>query len=337
MKSLPIFAGVRALTPFIARWLESSASAPWLRSRGSPSGRGDFANNRATSKSNASEQTAKRSIFPIGHFYSPIVDTVQVSQFADRVWEHRVGCAGIDFNAASHLQVLEQWFPQFVGDYDYPDHGEPSNPNGFFSLNDQFSWLDARTLFVLLRQLRPRRVIEVGSGFSSLLIADVNQRFLHNRCEFTCIEPYPREFLRRGVPGVSRLIEQRAETLDVEAFAALDDGDILFIDSSHVAKTGSDVNFLLFDVLPMLKPGVIVHIHDIFLPAEYPKAWVIDENRSWNEQYAVRALLMYSTRFRILFGCAYAALVLGEAVVKALARPDGHGMGGGSLWLRVSA
>jgi hypothetical protein len=137
------------------------------------------------------------------------------------------------------------------------------------------------------------------------------------------------------VPGVSRLIEQRVELVDHGEFTQLEAGDILFIDSSHVSKTGSDVNFLFFEVLPLLKPGVIVHVHDIFLPDDYPRPWVIDDNRSWNEQYVLRALLMYSTRFRVLFGCAHAATAHSEAVIRALARSDGCGMGGGSLWLQV--
>jgi len=123
-------------------------------------------------------------------------------------------------------------------------------------------------------------MIEVGSGFSSLLIADVNTRFLNNSCKFQCIEPYPREFLVGGVAGVSELIVQKVQDIPPGYFETLDEGDILFIDSSHVCKTGSDVNFLYFEILPRLKPGVLIHIHDIFLPLEYPQEWVIDENRS---------------------------------------------------------
>ncbi len=273
--------------------------------------------------------------FPLGHFYSPIVDTDDLEKRADTVWLPQPQCAGIDFDHASHLRVLTEWFPKYVGDYDYPDEGDAFDPKSFYNLNDQFGWLDSRALFVFLRAMRPQRVVEIGSGYSSLLIADVNQRFLDGKCEFVCVEPYPREFLKRGIPGVSRLIEQRAELVAREEFANLQAGDILFIDSSHVAKTGSDVNFLFFEILPSLKPGVLVHVHDIFLPAEYPRQWVIDDNRSWNEQYVLRALLMFSTRFRVVFGCACAALEHGDAVVKALARADGRGMGGGSLWFRV--
>ena len=242
---------------------------------------------------------------------------------------------GIDFRPEKHVEILGTWFSEFISQYAYPDEGDPNDPTSFFNFNDQFSWLDARALFVFLRKLRPARVIEVGSGFSSLLIADVNERFFDGACDFVCIEPYPREFLKRGVRGVSRLIERRVEKVALSEFTRLECGDVLFIDSSHVAKTGSDVLYLFFQVLPLLKPGVVVHIHDIFLPAEYPKAWVIEQNRSWNEQYLLQALLMYSTRYRVLFGSAYAAATHAAEVVAALARADGHGMSGGSFWIEI--
>jgi hypothetical protein len=108
---------------------------------------------------------------------------------------------------------------------------------------------------------------------------------------------------------------------------------VLFIDSSHVAKTGSDVNFLYFEVLPRLARGVRIHIHDILLPVDYPPEWVLRENRSWNEQYVLRALLMFSTGFRVMFGCNYAFRRFPGLVASALGRPDRPGFGGGSLWI----
>lgn len=281
-------------------------------------------------------RAVKLPIFPYGHFYSPITDTADMEVRADEIWrqvEHSMH--GIDLRPDKHVEILTRWFPEFLPQYAYPDEGDPNDPTGFFSLNDQFSWLDARALYVFLCKLRPARVIEVGSGFSSLLIADVNERQFDGACDFVCIEPYPREFLKRGVRGVTRLIEQRVEKVPLTEFSLLDRGDVLFIDSSHVAKTGSDVLYLFFQVLPTLSSGVVVHIHDIFLPSEYPKEWVIEQNRSWNEQYILQPLLMYSTRYRVLFGSAYAAASHPSAVVTALARADGYGMGGGSFWIEI--
>jgi len=277
----------------------------------------------------------KATFVPPGHFYSPIADVDELSARRDAVWPAVPIVLGIDFNDASHRHVLGELFPRFIGDYDYPEH-EGADPAAFYTQNSQFSWLDARALFVLLRAWRPRRVIEVGSGFSSLLIADVNRRWLEGHVEFTCIEPYPRPFLR-GARGVSRLIEQTVQAIPLTLFEALGEGDILFIDSSHVSKTGSDVNFLYFEVLPRLAAGVHVHVHDIFLPNDYPQDWVLGQNRSWNEQYVLRALLMYSSMFRVTFGCSYAFHTQPALVKTALAHPKGHAFAGGSFWMTKRA
>ncbi len=271
---------------------------------------------------------------PPGHFYSPIVDRAAVAAERERLWPERPVVAGIDWNDDGHRQLLTGAFPRFRPLYDYPE----TLPDGrdlvdFYTRNPQFSWLDARALFVLLHAWRPRRIIEVGSGYSSLLIADVNRRWFAGGIHVTCIEPYPRAFLRNRIDGISRLIEARVQDVPVAEFAALEAGDILFIDSSHVAKTGSDVNHLYFDVLPAINAGVRIHIHDIFLPHDYPQSWVIDDNRNWNEQYVVRALLMYSTAFRVEFGCAYAFHAFSDLVASALGHPKGRSYGGGSLWL----
>ena len=133
---------------------------------------------------------------------------------------------------------------------------------------------------------------------------------------------------------MTELRVERVQCAGLARFLELDDGDVLFIDSSHVAKTGSDVNFLVFEVLPRLRPGVRIHFHDIHLPAEYLPEWVLAENRSWNEQYLVHALLMFSTAFRVLFGSMYAYLKMPALVRAALGDPRGEAMIGGSLWIR---
>lgn len=266
---------------------------------------------------------------PLGHFYSPLVDPATLDR--QRLWPAQPDDpAGIDFNDAGHRQILAEWFPRFLPAFDYPEHGDAdTEAQGHFHIrNSQFSWLDARALFVLLQAWRPRRVIEVGSGYSTLLMADVNRRFLDGSMAITAIEPYPRLFLAE-LDGV-QLLQHKVQDVDPAVFDVLDDNDILFIDSSHVAKTGSDVNHLFFQVLPRLRPGVKVHVHDIFLPLEYPREWVLEENRSWNEQYLLQALLMYSRRFGVVFGSMYAQVRHPQLLAQALGRP---GFGGGSLWL----
>ena len=271
--------------------------------------------------------------FPDGHFYSPVVDRERVAARRDRIWPASPTALGIDFDDASHLHVLDELFPRYIADYDYPEHPVDAAPQAFFTRNPQFTWLDPRLLFVLLRAWRPRRVIEVGGGYSTLLLADVNRRWFENAIDVTSIEPYPPAFLQTHLDGLTRLLRQDVQDVPLEAFASLRAGDVLFVDSSHVAKTGSDVNHLFFEVFPRLARGVHVHLHDIFLPHDYLPQWVIDEGRSWNEQYLLRALLMHSTAFRVEFGASYAFHAHRERVVRALAHPKGHGFAGGSFWI----
>jgi predicted O-methyltransferase YrrM len=222
-----------------------------------------------------------------------VLDTKSLRAKQDKISRRDQTILGIDFNDANHVRILTEVFPRYIASYRYADDlPETGQLTEYFTNNSQFGWLDSRTLPVLLQHLRPQRIVEIGSGFSSLLTADVNKRLLQNSAEFSCIEPYPREFLRKPIPGLHELLIEKVEDLPISYFAELAPGDVLFIDSSHVAKTGSDVNYLAFEILPRLQPGVIVHIHDVFLPNEYPKDWVLDDNRSWNEQYLVRALLM---------------------------------------------
>lgn len=270
---------------------------------------------------------------PNGHFYSPVVDPSEL--VVEEIWpESPKPVLGIDFNDAAHQHILTDVFPRFINEYDYPEHlDETPDLCDFYTQNSQFSWLDSRAFFVLLRHWRPKQMIEVGSGFSTLLAADVNRRFLDGRLRLTCVEPYPRPFLHQAALELDRLVEEKVQDVPFELFEALQSGDILFIDSSHVSKTGSDVNYLYFEVLPRLAPGVRVHIHDIFLPMEYPKEWVVSDNRSWNEQYLLRALLMHSSAFRVLFGCSNAFLKFPDMVRKALAHEKGNGFGGGSFWM----
>lgn len=222
--------------------------------------------------------------FPDGHFYSPIVDIKSAKDSEQRIWPEYPEVLGINFNENLHKKYLEYYFPKYISLYDYPDELSPNDPPFcFFTNNSQFSWLDSRTHFVMMHTKKPKKIIEIGSGFSSLLSADINRRFFLNDMDIICIEPYPRDFLKSGIPGLTQLIQEKVEDVPLSVYDSLECGDVLFIDSSHVSKTGSDVNHIYFEILPRLKRGVIIHIHDIFLPFDYKKEWVLEEKRSWNE------------------------------------------------------
>lgn len=271
-----------------------------------------------------------------GHFYSPVVDPAELATWQEQLWPAPPTLPpGIDFNHQQHVKVLERWFPRHYKNYDYPETAEAAADEiQFYTRNSQFSWLDSRLLFVLLMALKPRRIIEVGSGFSSLLMADIKTRLGSQGPHITCIEPYPREFLRHPNLQIDQLIVEKVQNVKLDLFLSLKAGDILFIDSSHVIKTGSDVQYLYLEILPRIPTEVLVHIHDIFLPAEYPKEWALEENRSWNEQYLLQALLAHSNKFSVFFGCCYAHYFLSESLSKALGRSGKPSYGGGSFWIK---
>lgn len=275
-------------------------------------------------------------LFEIGHFYSPIVDPAEVGGRRAELWRPRDGTIAIDYNHDEQLRLLREAFPRQLPDFDYPmsaaDAVDASGRQWYFLDNDQFSNLDAAMLFVMLRELRPERVIEIGSGFSSLLMADVRRRFLGPSSTVQCIEPYPRQFLRDAGHGIE-LVESKVQDVPLAFFESLKPGDVLFIDSSHVSKTGSDVNYLFFEVVPRLPAGVYVHVHDIFLPNEYPYKWVVEENRSWNEQYLLQAFLMFNPRVRVVLGSSYVANVMPEETLLAVAGKVA--LYGGSFWFQT--
>jgi len=268
--------------------------------------------------------------FPDGHFYSPVIDPAEAHVARSRIWrENPEDPLGINFRPSEQHALLRS-LSVLAEDFDYPENASRSGDVHFHERNGKFEGLDARMLFCLLRYLQPTRVVEVGSGFSSLLAADVNTRFLGSSAQITCIEPFPPDFLKRPISGIHQILEEKVQDVPLKMFEELRENDILFIDSSHVVKTGSDVTFLQLEVLPRLRDGVVIHIHDIFLPEDYPMEWVLGEQRSWSEQYLVRALLTFSYGFAIVFACHYAFLRLPSEICAVFGRL----YGGGSLWLR---
>jgi predicted O-methyltransferase YrrM len=271
--------------------------------------------------------------FEDGHFYSPVVNQGELSKDKDRIWRRLPDMLAVDVNPSMHEELLKVRFPPLLSEFSYPDTGAAdSELHHFYESNGQFENLDPRALFCFMRLFRPRRIIEVGSGYSTLLMMDVNARFLDNKTSITSIERYPRPFLQReNDDGRIRLLRHRVQEIDLRIFDQLEDGDILFIDSSHVSKTGSDVNYMFLEVLPRIRPGVYVHVHDIFLPEEYPQDWVIEGGRSWNEQYLLRAFLQFNTEFRVVFGAWFASRQFPEDVRKLT---DDRRPVGGSFWMR---
>jgi len=261
------------------------------------------------------------------HFYQPIPNT---QSLPETLWNRPSELIGIDMNDAVQLDLLRNHFPKFRDEYDQFPAEETSEPGRFSLKNGLFDGTDALVAYCMIRHFQPRLIIEVGSGFSSLVAAEAMAK--SEGSTLICIEPFPLDFLRKGFPGLRSLIEKKVEDIDTEFFSQLGSGDVLFIDSSHTVRIGGDVNYLFLEVLPRLKPGVIVHVHDIFSPFDYRRDWVIDELRFWGEQYLLQAFLTFNSEFEVLMANAY----LGHRYMEDLKAtfPNSPWWGGGSFWMR---
>jgi len=237
---------------------------------------------------------------------------------------------GIELREAEQLRVLEE-IEVFYADLDLP---EKPRPDRRYYLDNQFyAYSDGIFLAGMLRRLRPRRIVEVGSGFSSAAMLDVDDAFLGSSVAMTFIEPHPERLRRLLRPADTRrvtIIEKPVQVVPLTVFQALEDRDVLFVDSTHVIKTGSDVNWLLFEILPALAPGVRIHFHDVFFPFEYPPAWVL-AGVAWNEAYALRAFLQYNQSFQIEIFNTFLSRFHAERIDQSM--PLCARNRGGSLWL----
>jgi len=199
--------------------------------------------------------------------------------------------------------------------------------NGFFERMDGSLW------YSMLRSLKPRLIIEVGSGFSTLMARRAlarNESEGAPRARHICIEPFENPWLERSGAEVVR---QPVERVDPALFAQLGANDVLFIDSSHVIRPGGDVTTEMLQILPRLAPGVVAHLHDIFTPKDYPWHWLFVEHRLWNEQYLLEALLTDNPRFEVMLGARH-AFDAAEADVRAACVPLGDQAAGSSFYVR---
>jgi predicted O-methyltransferase YrrM len=270
--------------------------------------------------------------FTPGHFYSTIPCRDEVRRDADRIFDLSLRqLAGIDLNIEGQLATLEH-LKAFYPEQPFGD--EPRQSLRYFFRNDSYTHADALFLHCIIRWMKPKEIVEVGSGNSSFVMLDTNEIFFNGRIRVTCIEPYDallRSRLKDRDFQSIEILAKRVQEVPLSVFDRLHEGDILFIDSSHVSKVGSDVNYLLFEVLPRLRPGVLVHFHDMFFPFEYPEEWITN-GRFWNEDYLVRAFLQYNSAFQIVvwdqFLMTYFRDKLEESMPLCLKSV------GGSLWLK---
>ena len=249
------------------------------------------------------EQTAntnKNSFYPAGHYYSPIVSVDDIRKREKEIWKNATvdGIKGINLNTDAQIALageLSRYYPEL------PFGREKSGNRRYWFENNFYSYTDGIVLYSFIRHFRPGKIIEVGSGYSSALMMDVNELFFDNRISLNFVEPYPERLyslMSEKDKQVSTVLEKPVQEIGPDFFGQLEKNDILFIDSSHVAKCGSDVNYLFFEILPALKSGVLVHFHDVFYPFEYPRDWMFS-GWNWNEDYLLKAFLMYNKEFSI--------------------------------------
>ena len=239
--------------------------------------------------------------YPHGHYHSPIPSKEEILKKEHQIFKIRKKeINGIELNEKEQFALLEE-IKKYYNEIPFEDY--ENNKTRYYFDNSWYSYSDAIFLYSIMRHFQPNKIIEVGSGFSSAAILDINELFLKNKTKCYFIEPCPQRLLsllNENDKKNHKIISCCIQNVKLEFFKQLKENDILFIDTSHVSKTGSDVNYLLFDVLPNLNSGVLIHFHDIFYPFEYPKKWVL-EGRAWNECYILRAFLEYNSKFKIIF------------------------------------
>lgn len=244
---------------------------------------------------------------PPGHDYSPIPDPDLVWQREDLIFDRSAReLPGIDMREQAQRE-LHDTFLEFYDDVSFPE--SKADGSRYFYENNFFPYCDAFFLYCMLRHFKPGRVVEVGSGFSSAVTLDTIDQLGLDKTECTFIDPHPERLLSllsQIDEKRHRVVKQRVEFAPLSEFETLTENDILFIDSSHVSKTGSDVNHVFFEILPRLQSGVLVHIHDIPYPFEYSRADVY-EGRAWNEAYLARAFMQFNSEFELLLYPSYVA------------------------------
>jgi hypothetical protein len=286
-----------------------------------------------------SDACLKKGYLPMPvHFYSPVPDIDDLEK--RKIWEKRSDLKGIDFNEKKQFQNLSHLGYQFQKECHWPNEAT-ENPSEYFINNDGFSYGCAAILHSMIREYKPKKLIEIGSGNSSKVISkalELNRIKNGVQSHYTIIDPYPPSYVARKTVKVNKLYKKRVELLDPKIFETLGDGDILFIDSSHSVKIGGDVNYLYLEILPRLKPEVVVHIHDINIPYEYPKAYATSEvfRQFWTEQYLLQSFLSLNNEFEILLAMGYLMHDYPQKFQKAFPYydPKIHHLTSGSFWMR---
>jgi len=275
---------------------------------------------------------SKKSLWaPPGHFYSPIPSIDEIRENEEKIFQVPGKIPAIDLNEEEQMLFFDAFREYYK---ELPFKYEKTAGLRYYFNNPNYSYSDAICLYAMIRHVKPKRVIEVGSGYSSGVTLDTNELFFENRIACTFIEPHPElllSLLKEGDKETVKIIPSKLQEVDLDQFSSLLENDILFIDSTHVSKVNSDVNYIFFEILPSLNSGVYIHFHDIFYPFEYPKEWFY-EGMAWNENYLLHAFLQYNSSFKIVFFNTFLEYFFADKFIADM--PLCMKNPGGSIWLR---
>jgi len=237
------------------------------------------------------------------HYYWPVPD---FRDLESRKWPAEEEPTGLDLAFARQLDFLQTIVPKYRAEWE-------SQSSPFFSVsysynNGFFEMIDAEIAYCLVRHYKPRKIVEVGGGYSSRVMAaalDQNLKLDGARGDLITIDPYPDRFPKMALSDRVQLITQTVQDVDLDVFLSLQSGDFLFLDSSHVVGVGSDVVREYLEIVPRVANGVVIHAHDIFIPGDYPREAVLHNLAFWSEQYLLQAFLMFNPQFEVLWGSSY--------------------------------
>jgi hypothetical protein len=252
-------------------------------------------------RNRALEREARQAGFDLvrSGFYSPVPATDEIPA---AVWAGRSPLEGIDFDSAQQLRFVQENLTPFIPEFD-PRFDTGTSFGAYDIRNLAYDEVDSELLYAFVRWLEPKRVVELGSGFSSAVLShavSANRAKGHD-ARYEIFDPYPRDWIPE-LPGLAANHEVPAQEVPLDVFDALEAGDILFVDTTHTVKIGSEVNRIILDVLPRLAAGVVVQFHDIFTPWEYHRHW-IEGDWKWNEQYLLQAFLTMNPGYEVLVSC----------------------------------
>ena len=273
----------------------------------------------------------QQGFFNAGHYYSPIPHREDIKQLKNKNDSPKPQLPDINLNREKQKKNLNDYI-QFYKDLPFSEN-KKENFRYFYN-NDYFGYSDAIFLFSFLLKNKPKKIIEIGSGFSSAVILDTIENFFPERPDVIFIEPNPgrlNNLIFEKDRNNFKLINKKLQATSIDIFSQLKTGDLLFIDSSHVIKYGSDLQTLFFNILPFLPEGVFVHFHDIFYPFEYPYEW-LKKGIYWNEIYFLRAFLSYNYNWEIYFFNTYVSNEFEDIISKNM--PQCLQNKGGSLYIQ---